>query len=195
MAASGWARSAAVLLCASSLLVLLPPPRAYASEGPARTPGEAAAPARKKKDIRDYNDADMARLLEQWEVRGAPGLFHPPPRRPPVPQPAAPGPAPSAARPRRCACRTPGGRSRLGGRPSHPEAAGGAVAGPGVVPPSRPAGFRLPVPAERPERAVVSWEALFWWRGGSKADGRLVGPAFFTSRSGGCLLGAGFLVA
>lgn len=23
---------------------------------------------RKKKDIRDYNDADMARLLEQWEV-------------------------------------------------------------------------------------------------------------------------------
>lgn len=99
MAASGWARSAAVLLCASSLLVLLPPPRAYASEGPARTPGEAAAPARKKKDIRDYNDADMARLLEQWEVRGAPGLFHPPPRRPPVPQPAAPGPAPSAARP------------------------------------------------------------------------------------------------
>lgn len=23
----------------------------------------------KKKDIRDYNDADMARLLEQWEVR------------------------------------------------------------------------------------------------------------------------------
>ncbi|KAI5929538.1 LRP chaperone MESD [Manis javanica] len=67
MAASGWARSVAVLLCASSLLVLLPPPRAYASEGPARTPGEAAAPARKKKDIRDYNDADMARLLEQWE--------------------------------------------------------------------------------------------------------------------------------
>lgn len=24
---------------------------------------------KKKKDIRDYNDADMARLLEQWEVR------------------------------------------------------------------------------------------------------------------------------
>lgn len=24
----------------------------------------------KKKDIRDYNDADMARLLEQWEVIG-----------------------------------------------------------------------------------------------------------------------------
>uniref|UniRef100_A0A3B3VWF9 LRP chaperone MESD n=1 Tax=Poecilia latipinna TaxID=48699 RepID=A0A3B3VWF9_9TELE len=23
---------------------------------------------KKKKDIRDYNDADMARLLEQWEV-------------------------------------------------------------------------------------------------------------------------------
>ena len=27
----------------------------------------------KKKDIRDYNDADMARLLEQWEVRGGAG--------------------------------------------------------------------------------------------------------------------------
>lgn len=27
---------------------------------------------RKKKDIRDYNDADMARLLEQWEVGAAP---------------------------------------------------------------------------------------------------------------------------
>lgn len=25
---------------------------------------------KKKKDIRDYNDADMARLLEQWEVNG-----------------------------------------------------------------------------------------------------------------------------
>lgn len=23
---------------------------------------------KKKKDIRDYNDADMAKLLEQWEV-------------------------------------------------------------------------------------------------------------------------------
>ncbi|XP_077174171.1 LRP chaperone MESD [Paroedura picta] len=29
--------------------------------------GSAAAEAGKKKDIRDYNDADMARLLEQWE--------------------------------------------------------------------------------------------------------------------------------
>lgn len=29
---------------------------------------------RKKKDIRDYNDADMARLLEQWEV-GPSGAF------------------------------------------------------------------------------------------------------------------------
>lgn len=28
-------------------------------------------PKKKKKDIRDYNDADMARLLEQWEVRVA----------------------------------------------------------------------------------------------------------------------------
>lgn len=30
---------------------------------------------KKKKDIRDYNDADMARLLEQWEVRSPDG-FH-----------------------------------------------------------------------------------------------------------------------
>lgn len=29
---------------------------------------------KKKKDIRDYNDADMARLLEQWEVRSS-GVF------------------------------------------------------------------------------------------------------------------------
>lgn len=28
----------------------------------------------RKKDIRDYNDADMARLLEQWEV-GSPGAL------------------------------------------------------------------------------------------------------------------------
>ena len=70
MAASGWVRAALVLLCASDLL--LPPllPRACAAEGAAGTPGEASPPPRKKKkDIRDYNDADMARLLEQWEVR------------------------------------------------------------------------------------------------------------------------------
>uniref|UniRef100_A0A8D0BGP8 LRP chaperone MESD n=1 Tax=Salvator merianae TaxID=96440 RepID=A0A8D0BGP8_SALMN len=29
--------------------------------------GPAKEPKKKKKDIRDYNDADMARLLEQWE--------------------------------------------------------------------------------------------------------------------------------
>lgn len=29
---------------------------------------ETKAKAKKKKDIRDYNDADMARLLEQWEA-------------------------------------------------------------------------------------------------------------------------------
>lgn len=80
MAASGWARAAVVLLCASELLLLLLLPlRAFAAEGPAETPGEATPPLRKKKkDIRDYNDADMARLLEQWEVRGArtpSGLF------------------------------------------------------------------------------------------------------------------------
>uniref|UniRef100_A0A8C0HSV0 LRP chaperone MESD n=1 Tax=Balaenoptera musculus TaxID=9771 RepID=A0A8C0HSV0_BALMU len=69
MAASGWARAAVVLLCASELLLLLLLPlRAFAAEGPAETPGEATPPLRKKKkDIRDYNDADMARLLEQWE--------------------------------------------------------------------------------------------------------------------------------
>ncbi|XP_069321734.1 LRP chaperone MESD [Eulemur rufifrons] len=67
MAASVWARAALLLLCASDLL-LLPPRGACAAEGPAGTPGEAVPPPRKKKkDIRDYNDADMARLLEQWE--------------------------------------------------------------------------------------------------------------------------------
>lgn len=70
MAASGWARAALVLLCASDLLLPPLPPRASAAEGAAGTPGEASQPPRKKKkDIRDYNDADMARLLEQWEVR------------------------------------------------------------------------------------------------------------------------------
>ncbi|XP_037365888.1 LRP chaperone MESD [Talpa occidentalis] len=64
MAASGWARAAVLLLCASELLL---PPAGCAAEGPAGTPGEATPQPRKKKDIRDYNDADMARLLEQWE--------------------------------------------------------------------------------------------------------------------------------
>lgn len=66
---SAWARTAVVLLCVSDLLLLvLLPPRAFAAEGPAKTPSEATPPPRKKKkDIRDYNDADMARLLEQWE--------------------------------------------------------------------------------------------------------------------------------
>ncbi|KAM3828501.1 LRP chaperone MESD [Vipera latastei] len=35
-----------------------------AAEEPKKSPDK---PAKKKKDIRDYNDADMARLLEQWE--------------------------------------------------------------------------------------------------------------------------------
>lgn len=34
---------------------------------------------RKKKDIRDYNDADMARLLEQWEVGPSGALLSVPP--------------------------------------------------------------------------------------------------------------------
>lgn len=63
MAASRWLRAVLLFLCASDLL-LLSPPEACAAD----TPGEATPPPRKKKDIRDYNDADMARLLEQWEV-------------------------------------------------------------------------------------------------------------------------------
>lgn len=59
-------RAALLLLCASDLL-LLPPPGVCATESSAETPGKATPPPRKKKDIRDYNDADMARLLEQWE--------------------------------------------------------------------------------------------------------------------------------
>ncbi|XP_003225952.1 LRP chaperone MESD [Anolis carolinensis] len=35
----------------------------FAAEEPKKPPSKPA----KKKDIRDYNDADMARLLEQWE--------------------------------------------------------------------------------------------------------------------------------
>lgn len=66
MAASSWLRAVFLFLCASDLL-LLPPLGTYAAD----TPGEATPPPRKKKDIRDYNDADMARLLEQWEVRVA----------------------------------------------------------------------------------------------------------------------------
>ncbi|XP_007519413.1 LRP chaperone MESD [Erinaceus europaeus] len=64
MAASGWVLALLLVLCAADLLL---GPRACAAEGPARAPGEAPPPPRKKKDIRDYNDADMARLLEQWE--------------------------------------------------------------------------------------------------------------------------------
>ena len=44
----------ALLLC--TLLVVV-----IGSDGPNKP--------KKKKDIRDYNDADMARLLEEWEVR------------------------------------------------------------------------------------------------------------------------------
>ncbi|XP_032962345.1 LRP chaperone MESD-like [Rhinolophus ferrumequinum] len=71
MVASGWSRTpgpALCLLCAFDLLLLLLPPHIQMAEGPTRTPSEAAPPPRKKKkDIRDYNDADVARLLEQWE--------------------------------------------------------------------------------------------------------------------------------
>ncbi|KAF7241474.1 LRP chaperone MESD [Varanus komodoensis] len=38
----------------------------FAAEEPKGSPAKSAA-KKKKKDIRDYNDADMARLLEQWE--------------------------------------------------------------------------------------------------------------------------------
>ncbi|XP_061856494.1 LRP chaperone MESD [Colius striatus] len=52
-AAAGWAvLGLALWLCAATAA--------------GETEGKRRAPA-KKKDIRDYNDADMARLLEQWE--------------------------------------------------------------------------------------------------------------------------------
>lgn len=100
MAASGWARAALVLLCASDLLLPPLPPGASAAEDAARTPGEASPPPRKKKDIRDYNDADMARLLEQWEVRAralgrprrVPGPVPADPPRPPPPRWCLPAP-------------------------------------------------------------------------------------------------------
>uniref|UniRef100_A0A8C8VQK7 LRP chaperone MESD n=1 Tax=Pelusios castaneus TaxID=367368 RepID=A0A8C8VQK7_9SAUR len=53
-AAAHWARLGLLLL------LLLAAAGAGEPEGQRRS-------ARKKKDIRDYNDADMARLLEQWE--------------------------------------------------------------------------------------------------------------------------------
>uniref|UniRef100_A0A3P9HR82 LRP chaperone MESD n=1 Tax=Oryzias latipes TaxID=8090 RepID=A0A3P9HR82_ORYLA len=51
MAAGGWRWPSRLVLCACLLSVW----SARGGENP------------KKKDIRDYNDADMARLLEQWE--------------------------------------------------------------------------------------------------------------------------------
>ncbi|XP_058484478.1 LRP chaperone MESD isoform X2 [Solea solea] len=53
MAADFRWRCAALLLCAALVCIL-------ATNGDEK-------PQKKKKDIRDYNDADMARLLEQWE--------------------------------------------------------------------------------------------------------------------------------
>lgn len=53
MSDSGWrCRTLALLLCTYVLFILA----TDIKDGP-----------KKKKDIRDYNDADMARLLEQWE--------------------------------------------------------------------------------------------------------------------------------
>ncbi|KAK7912929.1 hypothetical protein WMY93_013140 [Mugilogobius chulae] len=54
MAADFRLRCLVLLLCATFLCV-------FAAENKEKP--------KKKKDIRDYNDADMARLLEQWEVR------------------------------------------------------------------------------------------------------------------------------
>lgn len=63
---------------------------ALGAEEPQGSPGGKAT--QKKKDIRDYNDADMARLLEQWEVgeerRGAcpEASSRPPPIPPSLPR-------------------------------------------------------------------------------------------------------------
>ena len=54
----------ALLLCAQLLVVI-------ANDG--------ANKPKKKKDIRDYNDADMARLLEEWEVMDGDGFGCSPP--------------------------------------------------------------------------------------------------------------------
>uniref|UniRef100_A0A8C6VPS9 LRP chaperone MESD n=1 Tax=Naja naja TaxID=35670 RepID=A0A8C6VPS9_NAJNA len=54
MAAGCWWLCLAVVLCACLA----------AAEEPKKS---SHKPGKKKKDIRDYNDADMARLLEQWE--------------------------------------------------------------------------------------------------------------------------------
>ncbi|RVE74953.1 hypothetical protein OJAV_G00027620 [Oryzias javanicus] len=52
MAAGGWRWCSRLVLCACLLAV---------------SSARAGEDQKKKKDIRDYNDADMARLLEQWE--------------------------------------------------------------------------------------------------------------------------------
>lgn len=77
-AAAGWALLGLVLwLCAAA--------------GAGEPEGKRRAGPAKKKDIRDYNDADMARLLEQWEVRGGAGDSPPEPAGG-TPWPAAGGP-------------------------------------------------------------------------------------------------------
>ncbi|XP_017554993.1 LRP chaperone MESD [Pygocentrus nattereri] len=55
-APSGWRRTAALLLVSVSVVSLFVAVADCADTKP-----------KKKKDIRDYNDADMARLLEEWE--------------------------------------------------------------------------------------------------------------------------------
>ncbi|KAJ6662789.1 hypothetical protein lerEdw1_010993, partial [Lerista edwardsae] len=57
-AACGWRCWLGLLVLACALAAVL---------GAEEPKGSPAKQAKKKKDIRDYNDADMARLLEQWE--------------------------------------------------------------------------------------------------------------------------------
>ncbi|XP_074151352.1 LRP chaperone MESD [Sminthopsis crassicaudata] len=61
MAASRWLLLLVAFLCAFD------PLRSVIEAGEDEKATAKPPPPRKKKDIRDYNDADMARLLEQWE--------------------------------------------------------------------------------------------------------------------------------
>ena len=55
--------------CTFCLLFFLFVLQLSSSKTKKETPGEEESEKWKKKDIRDYNEADIERLFEQWEVR------------------------------------------------------------------------------------------------------------------------------
>ena len=57
-----------VWLCASILLIFLFSPYINCTKEKADEKKEPSDDKWKKKDIRDYSEADLEKLLEQWEV-------------------------------------------------------------------------------------------------------------------------------